>query len=75
MAELNKQLLGYRKIVLHSQTGRSEPRISYTGKSQGAQDDIIVTLTIAAYWGVQFMTRRIQSVPYDNFDVAPSDRH
>ena len=75
MTELNKQLLGYRKIVLHSQTGRSEPRISYTGKSQGAQDDIIVTLTIAAYWGVQFMTRRIQSVPYDNFDVAPSDRH
>ena len=75
MTELHKQLLGYRKIVLHSQTGRSEPRISYTGKSQGAQDDIVVTLTIAAYWGVQFMTRRIQQVPYDNFDVAPSDRH
>jgi len=75
MDELTKQLLGFRKIVLHSQTGRSEPRISYTGKSQGAQDDIIVTLTIAAYWGVQFMTRRIQAVPYDRFDVAPSERH
>lgn len=75
MAELGKQLLGFRKIVLHSQTGRSEPRISYTGKSQGAQDDLVVTLTIAAYWGVQFMTRRIQAVPYDKFDVAPSEKH
>lgn len=73
--ELVKQLLGYRKIVLHSQTGRSEPRISYTGKSQGAQDDLVVTLTIAAYWGVQFMTRRIQAVPYDKFDVPPSEKH
>lgn len=75
LAELTKQLLGFRKIVLHSQTGRSEPRISYTGKSQGAQDDLVVTLTIAAYWGVQFMTRRIQAVPYDRFDVAPSEKH
>jgi len=75
MNEMTKQLLGFRKIVLHSQTGRSEPRISYTGKSQGAQDDIVITLTIAAYWGVQYMTRRIQNVPYDRLDVAPSERH
>jgi len=75
MEELRKQLLGYRKIVLHSQTGRSEPRISYTGKSQGAQDDIVVTMTIAAYWGVQYMTRRIQAVPYDRFDGPPSQYH
>ena len=73
--ELKRQLLGYRKIVLHSQTGRSEARISYTGKSQGAQDDLVVTLSIAAYWGVQFMTRRIQAVPYDRFNGPPSDHH
>ncbi len=73
--ELEKQLLGYRKIVLHSQTGRSDARISYTGKSQGAQDDLVVTLTIAAYWGVQFMTRRITGLPYDILDGSPSERH
>ena len=73
--ELEKQLLGYRKIVLHSQTGRSDPRISYTGKSQGAQDDLVVTLTIAAYWGVQFMTRRIPGLPYDILDGLPSEHH
>ena len=73
--ELEKQLLGYRKIVLHSQTGRSDASISYTGKSQGAQDDLVVTLTIAAYWGVQFMTRRITGLPYDILDGSPSERH
>lgn len=72
MDELKKQLLGYRKIVLHSQTGRSEPRIAYTGKSQGAQDDLVVTATIAAYWGVQFMTQRIQNAPYDILNDYPS---
>ena len=75
LGELEKQLLGYRKIVLHSQTGRSDPRISYTGKSQGAQDDLVVTLTIAAYWGVQFMTRRIPGLPYDILDGLPSEHH
>lgn len=74
MEELKKQMMGFRKIVLHSQTGRSEPRISYTGKSQGSQDDLIVTCTIAAYWGVQFMTRRINGVPFDILDGYPSSR-
>ena len=75
LKELQKQLLGFRKIVLHSKTGRSDARISYTGKSQGAQDDLVITCTIAAYWGVQFMTRRIQGVPYDRFDGRPSECH
>jgi hypothetical protein len=75
MSELQKQLLGFRKIVLHSQTGRSDARIAYTGKSQGAQDDLVVTATIAAYWGVQFMTQRIQGVPYDTLDGYPSAHH
>ena len=75
MKELGRQLLGFRKIVLHSQTGRSDARISYTGKSQGSQDDLVVTATIAAYWGVQYMTRRIQSVPYDKLDAPPSYYH
>jgi len=75
MTELEKQLLGFRKVVLHSQTGRSEPRIAYTGKSQGAQDDLAITAMIAAYWGVQFMTQRIQGVPYDILDGYPSARH
>ena len=74
MVELQKQLLGFRKILLHSQTGRSEPRMSYTGKSQGAQDDLVMTMTIAAYWGVQFLTQRIQGVPYHIFNDYPSSR-
>jgi hypothetical protein len=74
MVELQKQLLGFRKILLHSQTGRSEPRMSYTGKSQGAQDDLVMTMTIAAYWGVQFLTQRIQGVPYHIFNDHPSGR-
>lgn len=70
--EMQKQMLGFRKIVLHSETGRSDARIVYTGKSQGAQDDLIMTCTIAAYWGVQFMTQRIQSVPYHTLNGRPS---
>lgn len=69
--DFKQQLMGFRKIILHSKTGRSEARVSYTGKSQGAQDDLVVTASIAAYWGVQFMTRRIQDVPYNQFDERP----
>lgn len=65
LENLRKQLIGFRKLVLKSTTGRSEPRVSYTGKSQGAQDDLVVTMSIAAYWGVQFLSRRIPGVPYD----------
>ena len=63
---LRKQLMGFRKIVIKSTSGRSEPRICYTGKAQGAQDDLVITSTIAAYWGVQFLTQRIPGVPYDS---------
>ena len=69
LESFRKQMLGYRKIVLKSSTGRSEPRVCYTGKSQGANDDLVVTLTIGAYWGVQFYSRRIASVPYDIINV------
>lgn len=65
LALMKKQLVGYRKIILKSTTGRSEARVCYTGKSQGAADDIVVTMTIAAYWGVQFFSKRIPGVPYD----------
>ena len=65
MALMKKQLVSFRKIILKSTTGRSEARVCYTGKSQGAADDIVVTMTIAAYWGVQFLTKRIPGVPYD----------
>ena len=65
LESLKKQLIGYRKIIIKSTTGRSEARVCYTGKSQGANDDLVVTLSIAAYWGVQFYSRRIASVPYD----------
>tara|TARA_Y100000817_G_scaffold110586_1_gene86540 strand:+ start:320 stop:1324 length:1005 start_codon:yes stop_codon:yes gene_type:complete len=65
LQSFRKQMLGYRKILLKSTTGRSEPRVCYTGKSQGANDDLVVTLTICAYWGVQFYSKRIASVPYD----------
>lgn len=75
LEDLKQQLISFRKIILHSKTGRSEPRVSYTGKSQGANDDLVVTLSIAAYWGVQFMTQRIQNVPYDQFYERPSQHH
>ena len=65
LENLRKQLIGFRKLVLKSTSGRSEPRVSYTGKSQGAQDDLVVTMSIAAYWGVQFLSKRIPGVPYD----------
>ena len=63
--ELRKQLTGFRKIVLQSTTGRSEARVCYTGKMQGANDDLVITLSICAYWGVQFLSKRVPSVPYD----------
>lgn len=74
LESLKQQLMGFRKIILQSKTGRSEARVSYTGKSQGAQDDLVITASIAAYWGVQFMTQRIQSVPYDQFNERPVEQ-
>ena len=65
LESFRKQLVGFRKIVLKSTTGRSEPRVCYTGKSNGGNDDIVVTLTILAYWGVQFYSKRVPGVPYD----------
>jgi hypothetical protein len=68
--ELRKQMAGFRKIVLKSTTGRSEARVCYTGKSQGANDDLIITLSICAYWGVQFYSQKVASVPYETIAVV-----
>ena len=33
------------------------------------QDDVVMTLMIAIWWGQQFLERKIPGVPYDSFNI------
>ena len=51
--ELKRQLVSWRKVVLVSTSGRSEPRVMYSGKDSG-NDDLVIVLGMAAFYGTQF---------------------
>ncbi len=58
-AKMNKQLGFFNKLVIHK--GNPEeggiPKIVYSGKGSGP-DDIMMTMVIAMYWTMMFMTGR-----------------
>jgi len=67
LEEFRKQLMSFKRIIVHPQTGYSMPRVIYSGKSQGGHDDLIMTLTMGIYWITEFTCQRIGNCPYEMF--------
>jgi hypothetical protein len=64
--EFEKQLLGFRKIILPSKQPFNNAKIVFTGKvKHGMNDDLVMTLMIALYWGREFNKKRIPGIPYE----------
>ena len=64
--EFVKQMVQFRKIILPSKQPFNNAKFIFTGKSKkGMQDDLVMTLMIAAFWGREFLKQRIAGVPYD----------
>jgi len=67
LEEFKKQLMGFKRVICHPQRGYSLPKIVYTGKSQGAKDDLVMTLLIGIFWLTEFSCQRVQA-PYEMFE-------
>lgn len=55
LRNLIDQLYGFSKLVIKREGNYNLPKIVYTGKRTG-NDDICMTMLIAFYWALQFMT-------------------
>ena len=64
LEEFKKQLMGFKRVICHPQRGYSLPKIIYTGKSQGAKDDLVMTLLIGVFWLTEFTCHRVQARKY-----------
>jgi len=65
---MQKQLIQFRKMVLPGTQPYKPSKFVFTGKAKSSmQDDCVMTLMIAIFWGQQFLERRIPNVPYDEF--------
>lgn len=54
-----KQLGGFSKVVIpRGGKDYSKPKVTYSGKAAGANDDLVMCFVIGLYWSVQFMTGR-----------------
>jgi len=54
-----KQLGSFSKVVIpRGKDGYEKPKVTYSGKAAGANDDLVMTFVIGLYWSVQFMTGR-----------------
>lgn len=65
---MKKQLLNFKRVVVHPNRGFQLPKIVYTGKFKGGQDDVVMALTMAIFFTIEFCTERLEGVPYDMFD-------
>jgi hypothetical protein len=64
--EFQKQMVQFRKIILPSKQPFKANKVVYSGKAKsGMNDDLVMTLMIAVYWGREFLRRRIVGIPYD----------
>lgn len=61
LEELKKQLMGFKRVIVHPQRGYSMPKVVYTGKSQGAADDMVMCLLIGVFWTCEFICQRVQA--------------
>jgi hypothetical protein len=51
------QLGSFSKVVIPRGTkDYSKPKVTYSGKAAGANDDLVMCFIIGIYWSVQFMT-------------------
>ena len=60
----NKSFFSFKRVICHPQRGYSLPKIVYTGKSQGAKDDLVMTLLIGVFWLTEFTCHRVQARKY-----------
>ena len=59
-------MVQFRKIILPSKQPFNNAKFIFTGKSKkGMQDDLVMTLMIGAFWGREFLKKRIAGVPYN----------
>jgi hypothetical protein len=66
--EFEKQLVQFRKIILPGTQPFKDAKFIFTGKAKrGMNDDLVMTLMIATFWGREFLKKRIVGVPYENF--------
>ena len=55
-------------MEIHAAKPFDLPKVIYTGKTKkGMNDDMVMTLMIAVFWGREFLAKRIAGVPYHNF--------
>lgn len=66
LEEFKKQFSSFRKIVSKPKEAWKLPRISYSGKGNGNNDDMIMTLLIGAWWAQRFCNREV-AAPYEDF--------
>ncbi len=65
-AEFKKQMIQFKKLTLPAPKPFDLPKLIYTGKTKkGMNDDMVMTLMIAVFWGREFLSKRIPNVPYD----------
>jgi hypothetical protein len=67
MSDFKKQILAFKRIIQQPQRGFALPRVVYTGKFKGGNDDLCICLTMAVYWGIEFITHRVKDAPYEMF--------
>ena len=64
---LHEQLTNYRRVTVEAAPGRIAKR-QFSGKISGSrQDDLCLTLQLAAYWMIRFGSRSIPGVHWDTF--------
>ena len=68
ITDFKKQILAFKRIIQQPQRGFALPRVVYTGKFKGGNDDLCICLTMAVYWGIEFITHRVKDAPYDMFN-------
>ena len=66
MDEFKKQFAGFRKVVTKPKESWKLPRIIYTGKLKGSNDDILMCLLFGVWWAQRFVNKEILA-PYDQF--------
>lgn len=66
-AEFKKQLIQFKQLTIPAAQPFDLPKMIYTGKTKkGMNDDMVMTLMIAVFWGREFLSKRIPNVPYNS---------
>ena len=66
-AEFKKQLIQFKQLTIPAAQPFDLPKLIYTGKTKkGMNDDLVMTLMIAVFWGREFLSKRIPNVPYES---------